>query len=285
MQAENKNEAAPEASELNEFNPSFIEHRLKLWEKFKERYEQDLKAKQSATEKITVETVDKNGAPKSIDGQSWITTPMDIAKQVLHKQWCDSLVIAKVNGVLWDLNRPLEGNCSLELLKFDEQEGQQVFWHSSAHILGEAMERLYGGHLCYGPPIDNGFYYDVFMCDASGQVPAANKPETGDLINGCVHSTVSQSHFPKIESVMKSICDEKQPFERLELSKDELLQLFDYNKFKVRILKEKVTDDRTTVYRCGTLIDLCRGPHVLHTGHVKAFKVTKASSSYWEGKA
>ena len=75
----------------------------------------------------------------------------------------DNAVIAKVNGVLWDLDRPFEEDSKLELHKFDSDEGQQVFWHSSAHMLGEAMERKYGGCLCYGPPIENGFYYDSFI--------------------------------------------------------------------------------------------------------------------------
>ena len=75
----------------------------------------------------------------------------------------DNAVIAKVNGVLWDLDRPLEEDTSLEVYKFDNAEAQQVFWHSSAHMLGEAMERHYGGCLCYGPPIENGFYYDMFL--------------------------------------------------------------------------------------------------------------------------
>lgn len=77
----------------------------------------------------------------------------------------DNAVISKVNGVLWDLDRPLEMNCKLELLKFDDPEAQAVFWHSSAHIMGEAMERIYGGCLCYGPPIESGFYYDMFLED------------------------------------------------------------------------------------------------------------------------
>lgn len=75
----------------------------------------------------------------------------------------DNAVISKVNGVLWDMDRPLESDCKLELLKFDDPDAQQVFWHSSAHILGEAMERVYGGCLCYGPPIESGFYYDMFL--------------------------------------------------------------------------------------------------------------------------
>lgn len=75
----------------------------------------------------------------------------------------DNTIIAKVNGELWDLDRPLEEDSTLQLLKIDNEEAQQVFWHSSAHMLGEAMERIYGGCLCYGPPIDGGFYYDMFI--------------------------------------------------------------------------------------------------------------------------
>ena len=74
-------------------------------------------------------------------------------------------MVAKVDGVAWDLDRPLEKSCSLALIKFTDEEGQAVFWHSSAHILGEAMERVYGAHLCYGPPIDGGFYYDMWSDD------------------------------------------------------------------------------------------------------------------------
>lgn len=117
----------------------------------------------------------------------------------------DSVVIAKVNKELWDMDRPLEFSCNLKLLKFDDEEAQQVFWHSTAHIMGEAMERLYGGWLCYGPPIDGGFYYDMFS------------PDRG----------VSNADFPTIEAIMKKIVKEKQPFERLEVSKEDLLKMFD----------------------------------------------------------
>ena len=134
-------------------------------------------------------------------------------------------------------------------------------------MLGEAIERLYGGHLCYGPPIENGYYYDAYMCGCGSD------GQHNDML-----SSVSASHYPQIESLMKTISSEKQAFERLELSKQELIEMFSYNEFKVRILKEKIPEDRTTVYRCGTLIDLCRGPHVRHTGNVKAFKVTKVSN-------
>jgi len=171
--------------------------------------------------------------------------------------------VAKVNGQVWDLDRPFEESASLQLLKFSDEEGKQVFWHSSAHILGEAMERIYGGNLCYGPPIADGFYYDMWSDDYK----------------------VSDSDFKVIEDVVKKIVKEKQPFQRLEVKKEDLLEMFAYNKFKVRILEDRVTTPTTTVYRCGPLIDLCRGPHVRHTGKIKAMAVTKNSSAYWEGKA
>ena len=132
-------------------------------------------------------------------------------------------------------------------------------------MLGEALERLYAGHLCYGPPIESGFYYDMFMKESTAVIDQDT-------------SVVTTGHFPSIEGVMKTVSNERQPFERLELTKQELLEMFGYNKFKVRILNEKVKEEKTTVYRCGTLIDLCRGPHVRHTGCVKAFKVTKVSN-------
>lgn len=199
---------------------------------------------------------------KQVEGQAWKTTPYDVAKGI-SQGLADNTVVAKVDGELWDLDRPLEKDSSLQLLKFDDKDGQYVFWHSSAHILGEAMEKLYGGHLCYGPPIEEGFYYDMW----------------------CESAAVSSNDFGSIEDKVKGIVKEKQPFERLEMKKEDLLKMFEYNKFKQRILNEKVTTPTTTVYKCGPLIDLCRGPHVRHTGKIKSFSVTKSSATYWEGKA
>ena len=162
---------------------------------------------------------------------------------------------------------------------------QQVFWHSTAHVLGEAAERIYGGHLCYGPPIKDGFYYDIYICNECH--PDVNKENSDKQQSNDVYvppNTVSKAHFNTIESLMKTICNERQPFERLLLSKQELIDLLSYNKFKVRIINERIQEDFTTAYRCGTLIDLCRGPHVRNTGYIKALHVTKASSSYWEGR-
>lgn len=243
------------AKELNPW-PAYIQERLALWDRLKKESDEALAAKVPQPIQITL----PDGTIK--DGESWRTTPFAIA-QGISQGLAENTVVAKVNGDVWDLDRPLEGDCKLELLKFDNPEAKAVFWHSSAHILGEAMERVYGGHLCYGPPIEEGYYYDMYT-DGPG---------------------VSALDFSGLEDVMKKVTKEKQPFERLVVKKADLLEMFKYNQFKVRIINEKVKTDTTTVYRCGPLIDLCRGPHVRHTGKVKAFCVTKNSASYWEGKS
>ncbi|XP_067841644.1 threonine--tRNA ligase 1, cytoplasmic [Heptranchias perlo] len=239
--------------------PAYINERLELYNKLKAESDSILAERaMKESKEITVTLPDG----KQVQGESWKSTPYQIACGI-SQGLADNVVVAKVNGVVWDLDRPLEGDCSLALLKFDDEEAQAVYWHSSAHILGEAMERVFGGCLCYGPPIENGFYYDMFL------------EEEG----------VSSNDFPALENLCKRIMKDKQPFERLEIKKETLLAMFKYNKFKCRILNEKVNTPTTTVYRCGPLIDLCRGPHVRHTGKIKALKIHKNSSTYWEGKA
>ncbi|XP_006875438.1 PREDICTED: threonine--tRNA ligase, cytoplasmic-like isoform X2 [Chrysochloris asiatica] len=239
--------------------PEYINTRLEMYNKLKAEHDS-----------ILAEKAEKNSKPikvtlpdgKQVDAASWKTTPYHVACGI-SQGLADNTVIAKVNKAVWDLDRPLEEDCTLELLKFEDEEAQAVYWHSSAHIMGEAMERVYGGCLCYGPPIENGFYYDMYL-------------EEGG---------VSSNDFSSLETLCKKIIKEKQAFERLEVTKETLLEMFKYNKFKCRILNEKVTTPTTTVYRCGPLIDLCRGPHVRHTGKIKTLKIHKNSSTYWEGKA
>ncbi|XP_035234804.1 threonine--tRNA ligase 1, cytoplasmic isoform X1 [Anguilla anguilla] len=245
-------------SELNP-PPQYIEERLSLYSKLKDEHDA-LLAERAAKDSKPIKITLPDG--KVVDGESWRTTPYQVACGI-SQGLADNTVIAKVNNDVWDLDRPLEADCSLQLLKFDDEEAQAVYWHSSAHIMGEAMERVYGGCLCYGPPIENGFYYDMYL----------------------ENEGVSSHDFPGLENLCKKIIKEKQPFERLEIKKETLLEMFKYNKFKCRILNEKVKTPTTTVYRCGPLIDLCRGPHVRHTGKIKALKIHKNSSTYWEGKA
>merc|ERR1711981_485521 len=243
------------AMELKE-PPTFISDRLVLWDKLKAERETWLAAQ--PRDPITITLPDG----KEVAGNSWSTTPYEVASSI-SKGLADNCVVAKVDNEEWDLDRPFEKSCSLKLIKFDDDDGKKVFWHSSAHILGEAMERVYAGHLCYGPPIEEGFYYDMFSEEYR----------------------VSDADFKALEDLVKKIVKEKQNFERLEMKKSDLLEMFKYNEFKVRILNEKVKTETTTVYRCGPLIDLCRGPHVRHTGKIKSMAVTKNSATYWEGKA
>ena len=148
---------------------------------------------------------------KQLSGTSWETTPLALAKSIASSL-AERIIIAKVNNQeLWDLNRPLEYSCSLALLDFDSPEGnyeaRQVFWHSSAHVMGEACERRFEGCcLGYGPPLEEGgFFYDMSL---GGE------------------KTLSQDDYKGIEDVAKIAVKEKQPFERLELPKEVLLEMF-----------------------------------------------------------
>ncbi|KAJ6475791.1 hypothetical protein C8R47DRAFT_985981 [Mycena vitilis] len=237
--------------------PAFFDHRLKIFEKLKADHNEFIKAQPREDISITM----PDGSERK--GKSWETSPMDVAKEV-SKSLSERIVVAKVNGELWDLERPLEGPCKLELLDFDHPEGKKVFWHSSAHVLGEAAERHYGCHLCLGPPTDDGFFYEMAIED---------RP-------------ISISDYPALEKVSEAAIKEKQKFERLVIKKETLLEMFNYNKYKKYLIETKVPDGTsTTVYRCGPMVDLCVGPHIPHTGKIKAMMITKNSSSYFLGDA
>ncbi|CCU74990.1 unnamed protein product [Blumeria hordei] len=244
-----------------ELNPAaaFLDERLDLYKTLKAKFDAEIAAK--PREAITITLAD--GSVK--EGTSWETTPADIAKGISNSL-LKRTIVARLNNSddqLWDLERPLEASCKLELLSFEDDLGKKVFWHSSAHILGEASERRFGCSLCIGPPIDNGFYYEMALPDGAAVQPSDWKP---------------------IETLVSQIVKEKQLFERLVLSKDDLLKMFAYNKYKQHIIKDKIKDGEfTTVYRNGPLIDLCRGPHVPHTGKIESFAIMKNSASYFLG--
>ena len=271
-------------------NPPFIMERAKLWETFYAEHETKVKA--LPHEKITITL--KDG--KEIEGISNETTPYDIAKKHLKKSLVSDIIVSKVHYTsritsnqiistddeeqktqnvdddatkeqweLWDLIRPLEGSCKLEFCTFEDKEGQTVFWHSSAHILGSALENAYGSKLCIGPALDEGFYYDAYMG------------------NNVIESITD---FDIIEKEAKKIATANSPFQRLTITKAQALELFKANPFKVQLISSKIPDNGlTTAYKCGNFIDLCLGPHVMNTNIVKAFKCTKNSSAYWLSKA
>ena len=229
---------------------------------------------------------------KKVDATAWETSPLDVATGIskgLAQACCVASVryTRRIKGAdqgiieiaagpdgedaasfseafeLWDLGRPLEGDCDLKLHKFDSDEGKQTFWHSSAHILGEALEGLYGAKLTHGPPTANGFFYDSYL---------------GGI-------AVTEQMSAALEKKAQAIVSAKQPFERVVVTKDECLKIFDSNPFKKAMIASKLPEgSSTTVYRCGPFIDLCRGPHLPNTDRVKAFKCVKASSALWLGK-
>ncbi|KAJ3060555.1 threonyl-tRNA synthetase [Podochytrium sp. JEL0797] len=236
--------------------PEYMQWRLDMFDELKVAFDAEIAAKPRVAIKVTL----PDG--RDMDGTSWETSPMDIAK-MLSNSLAQRVVIAKVDGVLWDLVRPLEASCKMELIDFEKDEGKMVFWHSSAHVMGESCELHYGCHLCIGPPIEQGFYYEM-----------------------ATERAVSQADYPALEALSARTIKEKQPFQRLVVTKANLLKMFQHNKYKVHIINDKIPDGTsTTVYRCGPLIDLCYGPHIPDTGRIKALAVTKNSASYFLGDA
>ena len=236
--------------------PAYIEERIR-------KFEAIAAAAPAAPEPFPVKITLKDG--KIIDSTS-AQTPMDVCK-TLSNSLAKTVVVAQVNGKAWDLNRPFEGDCTLQFFDFDSPEGTHCFWHSSAHILGQAIELEFpDAQLCIGPPLeDGGFYYDVYL------PPGV---------------TISPADYERIQKRVDAIIKAKQNFTRVVLTKEQALDLFSTNKFKQEIITKRIPDgDLTTAYRNGPLIDLCRGPHVQNTGRIAAMMITRNSSSYWNADA
>ena len=184
----------------------------------------------------------------------------DLADQ-LNLREPHQAVTVKINGTLKDLSTILKEGDEVEFFDFDTKEGKELFWHSSAHILAQAILRLYPNALpTIGPAIENGFYYDF-----------------GNL-------TISEEDFPKIEKEAQKIVQENYKTSRVEfLSKADAIKEFSNNKYKVELINSFADDSSITGYRQGEFFDLCRGPHLFSIGKVKAFKILKTSGAYWHG--
>lgn len=249
-----KKGAALDLKSLQE--PSFWKARDEL---FDELFAAQEKKYQSMQAPITITLPDG----KAMAATSWLTRPIDIAKK-LSNSLAEKVIVARVNDELWDLTRVFEGDATLELLDWDDPDARHVFWHSSSHVLGYALERVFHTRLSVGPALEDGGYF----------------------YEGDTGRTLSESDYRSIEDAMQELVKMKMPYQRLTVSKKDALRLFGYTEFKSKILAKKVPENGfCTVYRCGHLIDPCRGPHLPDTGRVKAFAVTKNSSSYFEGNA
>ena len=191
------------------------------------------------------------------------TTVMDIAKSIgmgLYKAAC----LAKIDGETCDLRTPVTKDCHVEILTFDDEDGKKAFWHTTSHILAQAVKRLYpSAKLAIGPSIANGFYYDF-------DVDFSFTPEI----------------LEKIEAEMKKIVKENIPLEKFDLSADEALKLMEEKDepYKVELIKEHAgKGEKISFYKQAEFTELCAGPHIPDTGRVKAFKLTSIAGAYWRG--
>ena len=178
-----------------------------------------------------------------------------------------NVVSCGVNGETVELNRPINEDATIALYKFEDEEGKHTFWHTSAHLLAEALKELYPGiQFGFGPAVENGFFYDVM-------------PKQGDVI--------SENDFPKIEAKMKELAKKNEAVVRREVSKAEALAEFkaDGQEYKCEHIEEDLEDGTISTYTQGNFTDLCRGPHLMNTGSIKAVKITSVAGAFWRGDA
>jgi threonyl-tRNA synthetase len=187
---------------------------------------------------------------------------MDIAMSI-SEGLARNVLASKVNGEVWDASRPIVRDSDLSLLTWKDEEGKSTMWHSSAHLMAEAMEALYPGiKLAIGPPIDNGFYYDIDLMEHE----------------------VTEADLPKIEKKMIELARQKNQFARKEVSKKDALAYYEekQDQYKLELIND-LEDGQITFYTQGGFTDLCRGPHIPHTGFVKAVKLLSIAGAYWRG--
>ncbi len=190
------------------------------------------------------------------------STGLEIVKSISNSL-AKKILVAKVDGEIQELNRPIEKDSTIEFLKWDDEEGKSAFWHSSAHLLAEALEELYDGvKFGIGPAINNGFYYDV---------------ELGDTV-------ITDKDLPKIEKKMKHLAQANSIFQLSPISKAEAIEYFTKkgDEYKLELI-DGLTDSDITFCTQGKFTDLCRGGHIPHTGHIKAIKLLSIAGAYWRG--
>ncbi|MBL7829748.1 MAG: threonine--tRNA ligase [Saprospiraceae bacterium] len=190
------------------------------------------------------------------------TTPMAIAKSI-SEGLAKRILVASINGQVWDMNRPVYEDAALKLLAWDDSDGKATFWHSSAHLMAEAVESMFPGvKFWVGPPIDKGFYYDMDLGGAQ----------------------ITEEDLVKLEKKMVELAKQNNQFVRKEISKADAVAYFTEkgDEYKLDLL-EGLQDGEITFYTQGEFTDLCRGPHIPHTGLIKSIKLTNISGAYWKG--
>ncbi len=189
-------------------------------------------------------------------------TGLEIAKGISN-QLAKEVLSITVNTEIWDITRPINSDASIKLHKWEDAEAKKAFWHSSSHLMAEALEALYPGiKFGIGPAIENGFYYDI---DFGG-------------------TPISENDFPKIEKKMLELAQQKNNYVRKDISKADALKYFSNKKeeYKVELINE-LKDGEITLYTQGNFTDLCKGPHIQNTGSIKAIKLLNIAGAYWRG--
>src|SRR3989344_1328850 len=190
------------------------------------------------------------------------TTSLQVA-QSISEGLARNVLSAKINGEVWDATRPLNNDCKLQLLTWNDDDGKQTMWHSSAHLMAEALEALYpGSKFAIGPAVENGFYYDV---------------DFGD-------KTFSLDELEAVEAKMLELARKNSVYERKEVSKADAIKYFTEkgDQYKLELI-DGLADGTITFYTQGNFTDLCRGPHIPNTGFIKAIKLLKVAGAYWRG--
>ena len=190
------------------------------------------------------------------------STALDIAKSI-SEGLARKVLAAKVNGQVWDATRPIRSDSTLKLLTWNDDEGKSTFWHSSAHLMAEAVESLFPGvKFWVGPPVENGFYYDMDLGDRK----------------------MNEEDLAKLEKKMNELAKQNNSYVRKEISKNDAVKYFSDkgDEYKLDLL-QGLNDGEITFYTQGNFTDLCRGPHVPNTGFIKAIKLTNIAGAYWKG--
>jgi len=189
-------------------------------------------------------------------------TALDVAKSI-SEGLARKVLAAEVKGEVWDATRPLQEDTAIKFLTWDDKGGQSTFWHSSAHLMAEAIEALFPGvKFWVGPPVENGFYYDVDLGDR----------------------TITEDDLRKLEAKMSELAKQANPYVRKEIPKAEAIQYFTEKNDEYKLdLLNGLYDGEITFYTQGGFTDLCRGPHIPHTGFIKAIKLTNIAGAYWKG--
>ncbi|KAJ2712440.1 hypothetical protein H4R19_002751 [Coemansia spiralis] len=295
--------AAPPRARL--LSTRLLDRRIALWDAEMAR-QKELAARAAADAPPMV----VSGLGKELNAVRGVTRPLDLARKYDQK-YAKRYIVARINGdTLWDMQRPLPAHTTaVEFLPYSDSDPalQELFWHSTAHVLGAALEKMYGDDvlLCDGPPLaEGGFFYEFLLLNPDARLPVdrldGHTPHHLRIDRMCGANAppnalrfLSIDDLPAVQKAMTQIAFSRHEFVRMEVAYEVACEVFLDNPFKLRFLSRARQADlqagggsytgTVALYRCGSMIDLCRGPHVVHTGQITALSADRVSSAHWVG--